>query len=469
MGAFGDVSQAADLPADVLITALSSRLADLQSARSDQDSTQIHAPQAHDGADRRAYLAGHLLITLEQHLIEGGSGYVALPIMGERIRQAQPNVSDDELRYCARFLDVDRVIHFRREADGASGQTRAWTRLISYQPRYDRLKLTDAGRLFLKILKHRRDWLYEDKHVEMLVRAIQSGFFEEVPRLTQDIIASLRLFNEQLTQIRESPSIREMAEQYVERRTHFTEMLSRANEAALQARELLTTAAASAALQKYPLESGINGAAIRSCIELVLQATEGLNRNWAKLLADLQDSSRERLGIIQFEAVIDKFLAEPPSTEAMLSLLAGSCGWVMRGQFASITSVQGALSPLQEPEAPTTSVFDDDPAQVEDDQEFGSWLAKHAQELLAALRAGPLRLSDILASGRVEQLAIASMDDLIGLLGAYVIQTPFGQDITVTAHLAPGYLRQTFDGFAVLASDVMLSLTGAGDAEETLA
>ena len=72
---------AIDLPVDVLVTALTSRLADLQCARVDTDSTHITSPQPQEGADRRALVAGHLLGHLESRLIDGSSEFVAISVV----------------------------------------------------------------------------------------------------------------------------------------------------------------------------------------------------------------------------------------------------------------------------------------------------------------------------------------------------------------------------------------------------
>jgi hypothetical protein len=450
---------AAELPVDVLVTALTSRLADLQSARSDIDSQHIVAPQTFDGADRRALIASHLLSALEQRLIEGSSGFVAISIVTETICARLLNATQEEIRYCARFLDVDREIRFRRDGDDETRTTRSWTRLVRYQTRLDRVKLTEAGRLFLKVLRHRRDWLYEDKHVEMLTRALHSGLFDDIPRLCQEILASLRLFNEQLTAIRESPSIRTMAEQYEQRRTHFTTMLDRALQAALTAMELLNTQDVQEALARFLEQNptaGLSHASLRRALNLVHQATESLHRNWARFLHDLQRSKRQPLGVVRFDEVRAEFLKRPPSTETLTALLAGCGGWLPQSQLLSVSSFIGTLPMRDVPAVVEPVVFDDDPALTSDLDVFSSWLRRHASEIIAALKKGPVKLSTLLAAGAIADLPLESGSDLGGLVGAYVVPEPFKEAVDVEVVCEPDIFTATVCGYRVIASNLIL-------------
>lgn len=451
---------ASELPVDVLVTALTSRLADLQSARSDIDSQHIAAPQTFEGADRRALIAGHLLSALEQRLIEGTSGFIPVSMVADTLRERLADSTEDEVRYCVRFLDVDREIRFRREGDNEARTTRSWTRLVRYQTRSDRVKLTEAGRLFLKVLRHRRDWLYEDKHVEMLTRALHSGLFDDIPRLCQEILASLRLFNEQLTAIRESPSIRTMAEQYEQRRTHFTTMLDRALQAALTATELLNTQDVQEALARF-LEQhpggDISSASLRRALNLVHQATESLHRNWARFLLELQRSKRQPMGVVRFEEVRSEFITRPPSMEAMMALLGSCCGWVPQSQLLSACSFIGVLPPEEAPTMHEPIVFDDDPALASDHDLFSSWLKRHSQAVMAALHRGPVRLSALLAAGAIADLPLQNGGDLGGLMSVYVTPEPLKEAINVEVVCEPGTFAAEVCGYRVIASDLTLT------------
>jgi hypothetical protein len=452
---------AIDLPVDVLVTALVSRLADLQCARVDADSIHITAPQPQDGADRRALVAGHFLGNLERRLIEGSSEFISINVVAETMRDSLPSLDVEEVRFCARFLDVDREIRFRTATDTEARQTRSWSRLVRYQARLDRVKLSEAGRLFLKLLRHRRDWLYEDKHIEMLARAIQSGLFDEVPRLCQEILSSLRLFSEQLTMIRESPSIQAMAEHYEQRRQHFTEMLQRALIAALETLELLQSQAVQAAFEEFRRvnpDMAISLGSLRRNLRLVHQATESLNRSWASLLSELQRTRRQRLGVLRFDKILSHFLEAPPTINAMESLLAGCCGWVARSQVASVTSFIGSVDPAAEPVEPELVVFDDDPRHALLSEQFSTWLKQHAAVVLAAVQQGPVRLSDLLLSGQLGDCLLTTVEDLVGAMGLYVVSDPLEGVVELEVTCGSGLQKLQYRGYQIIASDLAIQL-----------
>ncbi|MDQ3595966.1 MAG: hypothetical protein M3531_14580 [Pseudomonadota bacterium] len=455
---------AIDLPADVLITALTSRLADLQCARVDSDSTHISAPHPQDGADRRALVAGQLLGQLERRLIDGSNEFVPVNVLSEHMRETLRDLNTEEVRFCARFLDRDREIRFRTEENTESRQTRSWSRLVRYQARFDRVKLSEAGRLFLKVLKHRRDWLYEDKHIETLSRALQSGLFDEIPRLSQEILSSLRLFNEQLTQIRESPSIEEMAVQYENRHQHFTDMLQQSQTAALGALELLQSQPIQERLEQFRQDHpdhAVSLGTLRRRLKVIHQATESLNRNWANLLADLQRTRRQRLGVLRFDNIITEFLDAPPSISAMESLLGGCCGWVRRSHLASVTSFIGSVEPAEDASEPQDVVFNDDPKQAHQSEALGSWLKQHSAVIMEAVRQGPVRLRELLSKPQLGTLPMDTLEDLVGIMGLYVISEPLERVIELEVICFPGLHKQQLGDYQILASDLAIQLRKA--------
>lgn len=449
-----------DLPLDVLVTALTSRLVDLQCARSDIDAAQIGTPQPQEGSDRRASIAGHLLQHLEQRLMEGSSEFVSLSMIHDALSEHLPNLAIEELRFCVRFLDVDREIRFQ-SGDTETRHTRSWTRLVRYQARLDRVKLSEAGRLFLKLLRHHRDWLYEDKHIEMLTSALKSGLFDEVPRLCREILASLRLFSEQLTTIRESPSLHDMAEQYTQRRQHFTDMLERALAAALEALELLKSQAIQTNFEAFCQRNPnltLSVAALRRHLRLVHQATESLNRSWSGLLTDLQRTRRQRLGVLRFDQILTAWLTSSPQLLSMEPLLAGCCGWVVSSQMVSVTSFIGSVEPTVDTVRSENIVFDDDPRHGRQGGSLGSWLQQHGAIILAALQQGPILLSTLLQDGRLGSYPFTSMNDLVGAMGLYVVSDPLGGLAKVEVTCAAGLQTGSFGGYQIMTSKLSIQL-----------
>lgn len=203
-------NQAEGIPGDVLVTAMASRLADLQDSKAQDEASSISSPKSNDDAGRRALIAGSVFSFLERQIERGDTGYVSLNKVFSQLEGVIPNLVIEELRFVVRFLDVSRMLRYQNITDDAIEERsiREWSRLLMYQAKLDRIKLTSAGRLWLRVLKHREHWLFEDKEVEKLHIAIAQGIFEQVPIISSEIITSIRLFNEHLTEILESPSFR---------------------------------------------------------------------------------------------------------------------------------------------------------------------------------------------------------------------------------------------------------------------
>jgi hypothetical protein len=456
------------LPIDVLVTAMASRLADLQGARVAPESPTIVAPISQAEAGRRAFIAGSMLTCLEGRLEHGESGFVPLGIVASQLAAIVPGLNTEELRFCARFLDVDREIRYQEVVDGACQDrvTRGWSRLIRYQSRLDRVKLTDAGRLWIRVLRHREHWLFEDKEVEKIVVAINNGLWEQIPAIVSDVVTSIRLFNEHLTGILESPSFRELIRQYMDRRSHFSTMIERCHSASLQALELLRTEAMAARHSEWTRMASDDATPLSVLYEQVSRvhrATESLRRNWATLLDTVQQDKRPRLGVLRFDLALDKFITEPPSGAASAAMLDGLGGWGNDGDMLSVLDFEGALPEAVEPDA--ANGVEIDVGITRAGERMQSWLLRNRSRLLAVLKDGPKSLFDLLAD---PMLAIDRMSDVSAVFGVYLIADPLGLQHRVCVESRPGALATLdLDGHRLTVSDVVLRLAAEDSGEHS--
>lgn len=448
------------LPPDILITALASRLADLQGARVDPESPAIQPPTTQEDAGRRAFVAGHLLHALETRLETGDSGFVPLGVLYDALGGRVPGLDLDELRFCARFLDVDREIRYQEVIDGQPQErrTRAWSRLLRYQPRLDRVKLSEAGRLWLRVLRHREHWLFEDKEVEKILSALHGGLFEQIPILSAEVVTSIRLFDEHLTTILESPSFRELMTQYLERRTHFTGMIHRCHEAAIKALELIGSAEVAQRHDGWRASAGERAAGlglgdIRVHVMRVHRATVSLHRRWAELLEAVHQEKRPRVGLIRFDLAIDRFLSDPPAQATMEAMLDGLGGWGADADHFSVLDVEGCLPQAIEPELPAGAEFD--MTAGHNKGRLQSWLSRHRRQVLAALQDGPKSLFDLLDH---QELELTTITDIAGLFGTYVLTEPLGKKTTVMVERRDGLRAIDRLGHRLTASDLSLRL-----------
>ncbi len=404
-------------------------------------------------------VAGEAIKFLDNHATIFGSDFIGVRSLWESLAEIIPGVTEEEVRFAIRFLSTDRQIQYMDVEDVRVKETREWTRLIKYQSQTDRTKIDKAGRLFMKILRHRADWLYEDKFVEMLETAIHSGFFGDIPKLAEGIVSSLRQFNEELTAIRESPSMDEMMRHYETRRVHYSEMLRKCLSAALRALEDLSTTNTQERYEKYAAaaESPPSFRCIRGLLQQVHQAAESLNRNWTGLLSELQRDRRKPIGILRFDRIATEFARTPPEYSAMKTFVAGCCGWVTRSRFVSVADIIGSVQSSFQPEKPASVVFDSDPSKHPPSDGSEPWLHRHAQLVLDRLERGPLSLSDAFSEPTFAK-AVNELRDLTGLVGIFTVPSPLGDQIPVQVTCSDERVRIVQIGAVVNTNDLEVRL-----------
>ncbi len=411
------------IPPEILITALASRLVDLQSARNDQDAVQLNAPDPTPNAEQRAYAAAALLFSLDRALLDGKTEFVGIHVLHQGLQDAGYAVTEDQLRFCARFLCTEREVRYLNE-NCEPLKTRDMSQLVRYQARQDRVKLTLAGQHFVKMVRHTSEWLYADKDIEKLGRAIRSGLFSDIGRLCGEIQTTLRMENEKITALRESPSSEAMLSQYIEHREHFSEMLDNALKAALDAKEILGTENTRHRLETFnatQAEHPISRRALKDAVSIVHQATESLSRNWSGLLEDLQNNKRQQIGVLRFDKIINAFVENPPTEKAMTSFLAGCCGWIQRPQIVGVDVMIGQLSPVIEPKEKLEMVFDMDPSEADGNSELQSWITRYGREILQALEHGPVLMTDLIRNTGLPDCPIHSIAEFSDAIGIYSI------------------------------------------------
>ncbi|MAC24728.1 MULTISPECIES: hypothetical protein [Marinobacter] len=412
-----------EIPPEILITALASRLVDLQSARIDEGAAQLKAPEPTPNAEHRAYVAAALVFSLDKALLDGATEFVGIQSLHQRLQDSGYMLSEEQLRFSARFLGSEREIRYLNE-DNEPLTTRNLSQLVRYQARQDRVKLTMAGQQFVRMVRHTGEWLYADKDVEKLSIAIRSGLFSDIGRLCGEIQTTLRMQNERITALRENPSSEVFLAEYLEHREHFSEMLDSALKAALDAKENLGTEDTrrrldifNSARPDYP----IHRRSLYDVVSVVHQATESLSRNWSGLLKDLQNDKRQQMGVLRFDRILDAFVNNPPTEKAMTAFLAGCCGWIQRPQIIGVDAIIGKLSPAMEPKEKPDIVFDMDPAADEANTELQSWIARNGPAILKALEQGPIHLVDLITNAGLPDCPIQSITEFGEAIGIYSI------------------------------------------------
>jgi len=160
----------------VMLSALAARLIHLQSTRCTAQSPNIQGVDTYADNAQLFAVAERLLGYLMDKVLEGNSSYIPVSMVISDLQEGQHTFLPENVRLVVRFLSIDCEFHFWNEFL-LPASTRSYTKLIDYQTRSDRVRLTKYGRMFNRAANLQQDWMYEDKNVEKVLRAINSGEF----------------------------------------------------------------------------------------------------------------------------------------------------------------------------------------------------------------------------------------------------------------------------------------------------
>lgn len=377
-----------------MLSALGSRLTHLQSTRYSEESSNIQGVDTHSENAKNGWVAEWILSYLMDRVLEGQSGYVSTQHIAQLIQQERPEINEERVRFIARFLSVDCEFHFVNESFSPVS-SRSLTKLIDYQARSDRVKLTKAGRLVHRVTNLQQDWLYEDKNVEKVLRALKNGEFSRIPSLAAEITATIGLASAEITEIREHASYQEVAQAYFKQREQFSETIQLCLEAAHKCFEFLDSREARSRMAIFIQEQGADSIMsiklLKDVIVEICSACESLSRNFTSLIKLMQNDKTPRLGILNFNEVIDQFICSSVSEDGLRSVINDCFGWMPKTDTFSSLDLEERLSitPLQN--KPLTVRY-----RPGDRSKVKSWIEKNKEKLISHLKDSPKSIVELL-------------------------------------------------------------------------
>ena len=441
------MAEAPQVPPDIRLAAAFTRLLDLHGTRREADGeTPIKPPTVPDGAGLRLWAALSLLRQLYNRALEGSTGRVPLEAVLAELQEQCAGITAADLEFCAAFLSTEREVRYLDPSSlpsPAERSTRAPTPLLRHYRREREVKLTENGRLLMRVLSLQRDWLLGDKDVERVVAAIDRGLFEEIPRICAEVIGELRALNEHLTEIEESPTFEAQRTAFERREPQYREMLRRSEDAARQAIGRFGDAGTAARFADWQTANpgyDLTLSDLLNHTEDVLRAVESLSRHWLRFLRELQSRRRRPLGVVDFGALADALIADAPGDDFLRNLVASMGPWRRTHLFSPALLETADLS-----ERPTEQ------GRVEFDQtngagieEFRTFLTRNGARIVERLRHGPLTFSDLLAEARSDQDAFELTEDIgiADLFGVFTIPDEMGDVVGVHVGLSGKRFRQ---------------------------
>lgn len=453
-------------PGYALLTASMLRVVDLYDTAAGTDSPLIVAPECSDSGAVRLELLHAVLSTLDRLSSEGSAGYVSLDALEIEITPLlQSACTREDLRFVCRFMQVDREAQYIDPSSGQRRTTRQWTRLLTFDARRDRVRITDAGHVFLQLGTVTRSWLYEDQQAAKVVRALRLGQFEEARNLALDNARALRRVSTDLTRMMEAPTFDELAQSYAGHRDLIDQMLSQAIEQLIQAKTECDSDALRRQYERYvevtPVDHAVPLAAVVWAIDHAHQAAESASRTWLQFLQELQRGKRRHLGLVDFEQVLARWLERSHDDPAAEVLFSGSAGWGSPTALASCLDFASVLSATEARVIPAPVVFDCDPATALA-EEMHSWLDLHATELLERLQGGPVRLSELL-----QDPGSRAGTELEHISAGFSVLSANGLEICrqgIRVHLLPQRIDHRASDFRLILPDFTLTLVASEEA-----
>ncbi|MCI2286125.1 hypothetical protein L3081_25230 [Colwellia sp. MSW7] len=304
----------------IAICAATSRIVQLQSTSYTKHSGVLQPITTKQLNGKYIYIAQKLLESLADRAVSGDTGYISLALICQQLNANHNSIDIDELKLTAKFLAQDGEFFYDID-NGQTNSTRKLTKLLDYQIRSDRVRLTTASRLLYRVTSNFKDWMFEDKEVEKIARAIKTGEFHRIPSLVESNIVMFRSLNEEITRMYESSDYDELTESYLNRRHVYQETLSLSQEAARTAILMLSSDEVRADidhLRNTNPEADITTRRLLAHINELIAAIEALSRNFSQLINILQKPRDYRLGVIDFSSQADDFAKSTISEEVLL-------------------------------------------------------------------------------------------------------------------------------------------------------
>jgi hypothetical protein len=393
------------LPHDVRLVATVARLVDLHGSRREQGSRSTnvpHQPQVGGAAGYYLWLGLQVIHALHRHAKLGSSGPVPVAKLHEEILAQKADVARTDLEYCLSFLSLEREIRYLAPDSVPAEQDRATqspTQLLRFDRRFGQVRLSDAGRLLMRISALHQDWLYEDKDVERIPASIERGIFEDIPRICDEVIGNLRALNERLTEIEESPTYESLRAEFEQRGRQYREMLNMAGDAIRRALTALGSETTRDRFERWRSFRSIEDLEVEdalSHVEAVHHALHSLERHFVEFVKNIQSRRRAPLGVVRFQDVCQRLVYSAPTHDALVNLFTDLGPWRVRPLWFHPMDFVGRAELRAGHGQGDGAVFEESPEETARER-FQSFLERNRAWILARLRVGPVPLSELVA------------------------------------------------------------------------
>lgn len=461
-------AQRGDLPHDVRLVATVARLLDLHNSRRERGSRSANVaqqPQVSAAAGYYLWLGLQIIQILHRQAKQGSSGPVPIQRLHEELSRMMGAVTRSDLEYCLSFLSLEREIRYLDPTSfpmEESRLTQTPTQLLRFDKRFGQVRLSDGGRLLMRISALHQDWLYEDKDVERIPASIERGIFEDIPRICDEVIGNLRALNERLTEIEESPTFESLRNEFQERGRQYREMLNMANTALSRALTALATSATRERFERWRSFRGIEDLEIDDAlghVEAVYHALHSLERHFVEFIKNIQSRRRAPLGVVRFQDVCRRLVYSAPSHDALLNLFTDLGPWRARSAWFHEKDFVGRTD-LRAVRPDAEGVVFEERAEETAQDRFQSFLERNRAWILARLRCGPITFSDLVTE---TDLAFMEGEGPASFFGVFSLPDELAnEEVSIFVGLSGGRMDVTVGSVRLRGDDPVIWAGGAG-------
>lgn len=419
-----------EIPADVRLLAAASRLLDFHQSRS--QGANVSIPETPDTAGQNLFLATSVLHTLGRLELEHGQFRVSLKTLSSELGRDLVAATADEVMFCVASLATAREIRYAiltGQGKLVEARTSDTTTLLMYDPSLRQVSLTENARLLLRVTSLRESWLYSDVDAQRLIKAIQRGQYEDVPRFCREMVRDLAGKARQIADVYERPGLADVRDALIADGGKISASLSDAAQLVQAAMTSLFSEQTEADFHLWRTTRGVTFGLgnLQADLEIVLQSTESLSRRFVEFVKSAQRMQTVRAPMMSFLDMARSLTVREDGALAQIdAAMADVLPWLPAFPFFSPDLLSGevdftALLRGDDPK-PLESAFESTEVGLATGEAMHEFLRRNAAKILAVLRDGPVPFSQLL---HLTSLDFLPGEDQASLAGTFTYPEVF--------------------------------------------
>lgn len=454
------------LPPAINLLAASSRLLDLHQSR--RGESGVYVPTVPDGAGRNVGIALIVLEILRYIELDQGFGFVTVDEIHQQLSQRVSNIEPTELEFVLESIAQEREIHYAIPGDSLEfdyGSTRQTTNLIIFADSRAQVKLTENGRLFLRICDEEQAWLYTGADASKLITALKNSKFYDLPSLCRGISNDLMSKNARLIDLLERPTRKEQCEILIADGDAIGEDLKTSKLTVQEAMKLAFDERTFDAFEEWNAKAKADFSLgnIQAELEVLLKIIETISRRFIDFLKVAQEQKDVSVTEIHFLDIADKFVldCDERSSDRLESFLSSILFPYFSVPFFHPSLLPGEvdfydLMDQGDGDKPRNRQFDLSRDDAEPVKRFREFVDRHKEKILERLSVGPMSFSEFLTT---DTFPLKPGETPLDFLGIYTTPEVLGDN---TRHVVVGFtenrIHQKFESVTIIADDPLIFL-----------